>query len=87
MTALFRTPSTSTSARARTSPSPSWRDSSATSVGFKGEIVRDPSKPDGTPRKLMSGDKLRALGWRPRIGLREGLADAYAAFLEQDALV
>jgi GDP-L-fucose synthase len=50
-------------------------------VGFKGEIVRDLSKPDGTPRKLMSGDRLRALGWRPRIGLREGIADVYRAFL------
>ena len=46
--------------------------------------MRDPSKPDGTPRKLMSGDKLRAMGWRPRIGLREGLADAYASFLKQN---
>ena len=54
-------------------------------VGFTGAIERDLSKPDGTPRKLMSGDKLRALGWRPRIGLREGLADAYAAFLRQNA--
>jgi len=54
-------------------------------VGFTGAIERDLSKPDGTPRKLMSGDKLRALGWRPRIGLREGLADAYAAFLKEDA--
>ena len=56
-------------------------------VGFNGAIEHDLSKPDGTPRKLMSGDKLRALGWRPRIGLREGLAGAYAAFLEQDAMV
>jgi GDP-L-fucose synthase len=51
-------------------------------VGFEGEIVRDLSKPDGTPRKLMSGEKLRALGWRPRIGLRDGIADAYRAFLD-----
>lgn len=50
-------------------------------VGFKGEITCDTSKPDGTPRKLMSGDKLRALGWAPRIGLQDGLADAYRAFL------
>jgi GDP-L-fucose synthase len=50
-------------------------------VGFKGEIVRDLSKPDGTPRKLMSGDRLRALGWGPRIGLREGIADVYRALL------
>jgi GDP-L-fucose synthase len=50
-------------------------------VGFKGEIKHDLSKPDGTPRKLMSADKLRALGWAPRIGLREGIEDAYRAFL------
>jgi GDP-L-fucose synthase len=48
-------------------------------VGFTGAIERDLSKPDGTPRKLC------ALGWRPRVGLREGLADAYAAFLRQNA--
>jgi GDP-L-fucose synthase len=52
-------------------------------VGFSGAIAHDLTKPDGTPRKLMSGEKLRALGWRPRISLREGLADAYAAFLAQ----
>ena len=52
-------------------------------VGFSGEIVNDCSKPDGTPRKLMSDAKLRALGWRPRIGLDEGLADAYTAYLAQ----
>jgi GDP-L-fucose synthase len=34
-----------------------------------------------SPRKLLDGAKLRALGWRPRIGLREGIADAYRAFL------
>jgi GDP-L-fucose synthase len=52
-------------------------------LGFAGEIVLDPSKPDGTPRKLMDGTKLKALGWRPRIGLREGIADAYRAFLAE----
>ena len=50
-------------------------------VGFEGEIRTDPSKPDGTPRKLMSGDKLRALGWAPRISLRSGIASTYAAAL------
>ena len=50
-------------------------------VGFKGPIVKDTSRPDGTPRKLMSGARLAALGWRPRIPLRDGLAHAYAAFL------
>lgn len=54
-------------------------------VGFNGRIVYDKSKPDGTPRKLMSGEKLKALGWQPRIGLRDGLANAYAAFLADHA--
>jgi GDP-L-fucose synthase len=51
-------------------------------VGFEGEIVHDLTKPDGTPRKLMSADKLRSLGWSPKIGLEEGVADAYDAFLK-----
>ena len=50
-------------------------------VGFKGEIVHDLSKPDGTPRKLMNGDRLRTLGWKPKIGLPEGIANAYRGFL------
>lgn len=54
-------------------------------VGFDGEIVKDPSKPDGTPRKLMSDEKLKALDWHPQIGLREGIAGAYAAFLDAQA--
>ena len=49
-------------------------------VGFEGELVFDTSKPDGTPRKLMSGAKLQAMNWSPKIGLREGLAAAYADF-------
>jgi len=51
-------------------------------VGYSGEIRYDVSKPDGTPRKLMSGAKLAALGWQPRISLREGLAATYHAFQE-----
>ncbi|MBB3657701.1 GDP-L-fucose synthase [Rhizobium sp. BK650] len=51
-------------------------------VGFEGEISRDLGKPDGTPRKLMSTDKLRSLGWSPTIGLKEGIADAYCSFLK-----
>jgi GDP-L-fucose synthase len=51
-------------------------------VGFQGEIVTDPSKPDGTPRKLMSTGKLRAMGWRPRIALKSGLPEVYRWFLE-----
>ena len=51
-------------------------------VGFEGDIVHDISKPDGTPRKLMSSQKLQALGWKPAIELKEGLRSAYKAFLE-----
>jgi GDP-L-fucose synthase len=54
-------------------------------VGFAGEIRRDLSKPDGTPCKLMAGDRLAALGWQPRIGLREGIAATYRAY--RDSLV
>lgn len=51
-------------------------------VGFKGQIKSDLSKPDGSPRKLMSGEKLRSLGWAPKIKLRKGLTDAYQSFLQ-----
>lgn len=51
-------------------------------VGFKGAIVHDLSKPDGTPRKLMSADKIRGLGWTPSIALKDGVAAAYAWFLD-----
>lgn len=47
----------------------------------RGEVVTDPSKPDGTPRKLMDNSRLQALGWSPKVGLREGIKQAYAAFL------
>lgn len=54
-------------------------------VGFEGELTKDTSKPDGTPRKLMSADRLRGLGWEPTIALRDGLAHAYACFLQEKA--
>ena len=54
-------------------------------VGFSGEIVTDPSKPDGTPRKLLDVSKLKALGWQPKIDLEEGLADTYRWFLDNVA--
>jgi GDP-L-fucose synthase len=54
-------------------------------VGFKGRIVWDASKPDGTPRKLMDVSRLSALGWKARIGLREGVAMTYASFLAEQA--
>ena len=50
-------------------------------VGYTGRIAYDPSKPDGTPRKLMDVGRLRALGWAPRVGLEEGLALAYKDFV------
>jgi GDP-L-fucose synthase len=49
-------------------------------VGFTGAIAQDFSKPDGTPRKLLNIDKIRELGWSPRIGLRAGVASTYAWF-------
>ena len=54
-------------------------------IGFTGEIVRDTSKPDGTPRKLMSGERLRELGWQPKVDLREGIARSYRWFLDNKA--
>jgi len=49
-------------------------------VGFEGDILCDTSKPDGTPRKLMSSNKLRKLGWAPKIDIRTGIADVYRTF-------
>jgi GDP-L-fucose synthase len=54
-------------------------------VGYPGRIVWDASKPDGTPRKLMDVSRLSALGWRARIGLREGVARTYRSFLAESA--
>ena len=56
----------------------------ADTVGFKGRLVFDASRPDGTPRKLMDSSRLLALGWAPRIGLADGLADAHRHFIESD---
>ena len=49
-------------------------------VGFTGEIQTDPTKPDGTPRKLMAPGKLREFGWEPGINLQDGLKSAYDEF-------
>jgi len=54
-------------------------------VGFEGELARDTAKPDGTPRKLMSNEKLAAMGWAPSIPLEEGLRTTYRWFLENKA--
>jgi nucleoside-diphosphate-sugar epimerase len=52
-------------------------------TGFRGEIRCDTTKPDGTPRKLMDVERLAAMGWRAGIGLRDGIAETYAWFLDQ----
>jgi GDP-L-fucose synthase len=54
-------------------------------VGFRGEIVNDPSKPDGTPRKLLNVGKLLALGWRSQISLQDGVASTYRWFQDNVA--
>lgn len=52
-------------------------------TGYQGRITTDPSKPDGTLRKLMDVSRLAKMGWRARIGLEEGLAGTYQWFLER----
>ena len=54
-------------------------------VGFDGALTWDKSKPDGTPRKLLDVSKLRALGWKSTIPLREGIARTYDWFLNNVA--
>lgn len=52
-------------------------------VGYKGQIRFDTSKPDGTPRKLLDCSKLNGLGWKPKVGLEEGLRLAYGDFVRR----
>jgi GDP-L-fucose synthase len=52
-------------------------------VGYRGSVVYDTSKPDGTPRKLLDVSRMRTLGWSSRTPLREGLALFYQAFLQE----
>jgi GDP-L-fucose synthase len=54
-------------------------------IGFKGKIVFDSSKPDGTPRKLLDVSRMRRLGWQAQTPLREGIVMAYAAYLESSS--
>ncbi|MCA9308506.1 GDP-L-fucose synthase [candidate division WWE3 bacterium] len=54
----------------------------STAVGFKGEILTDTSKPDGTPRKLVDVTKLFGLGWKPKIGLEDGIKSTYEWYLK-----
>ncbi|CAN5591783.1 GDP-L-fucose synthase [soil metagenome] len=53
-------------------------------VGFRADIIYDTGKPDGTPRKLLDTSRLNALGWRPKIPLRDGIASTYEWFLEHE---
>jgi GDP-L-fucose synthase len=52
-------------------------------VGYSGKIGFDPSRPDGTPRKLLDVGRLAKLGWRASTGLEQGLRLAYQAFLNE----
>jgi GDP-L-fucose synthase len=51
-------------------------------TGFKGKITCDTTKPDGTMRKLMDVSRLRSMGWQAKIGLREGIEETYAWYLD-----
>jgi GDP-L-fucose synthase len=52
-------------------------------VGFRGELVFDPSRPDGTPRKLMDVSRINALGWKAQTGLEEGIRRVYETVKDQ----
>ena len=51
-------------------------------AGFGGEILTDASMPDGTPRKLMSAERLKSMGWSPQVSLNSGIAETYRWYLE-----
>jgi GDP-L-fucose synthase len=51
-------------------------------IDYRGEIVWDTSKPNGTPRKVMNVDKLKSLGWSPKVGIRQGIYQTYEWFKE-----
>ena len=55
-------------------------------VGYAGKINIDPTKPDGTPQKLLDVSRLTALGWQAKTGLREGLTSTYKWFLAQESI-
>jgi GDP-L-fucose synthase len=58
----------------------------AATVGYSGEISFDPTRPDGTPRKLLDVSRLAALGWRARTSLEDGIKLAYQAYLNEHSL-
>ena len=56
-------------------------------VGYNGRIIFDPSRPDGSPRKLLDVSKLKELNWRPQIVLSDGLAEYYQWYLDNQSFV
>ena len=54
-------------------------------VGYAGDVEWDTSKPNGTPRKLLNVDKIHKLGWKHKIGLREGIVSTYRWYMENEA--
>jgi GDP-L-fucose synthase len=56
-------------------------------VGYKGEVQWDPSKPDGTPRKLLDCSRINAIGWNPKVGLRYGLTETYRWYQKNAATI
>lgn len=60
-------------------------DAIGQAVDFQGEIIFDASQPDGAPQKLMDSDRINALGWHAKVGLKEGLLLAYADFQKNTA--
>jgi GDP-L-fucose synthase len=58
-----------------------------TTVGYRGDVVFDPSKPDGTPRKLLDSNRLFATGWVPKFSLVDGIRDTYSWYLQYRASV
>jgi len=56
-------------------------------VGFDGELVQDPTKPDGTPRKLLDVSRINDLGWKATVPLRDGITSTYQWFLEHRAAI
>jgi GDP-L-fucose synthase len=55
-------------------------------TAYRGSIVFDPSKPDGSPRKWMSSERLNNLGWSAQVGLEQGLEQAYTDFVSSNHL-
>ena len=53
-------------------------------VGYRGEIRWDTSKPNGTPRKVLNVDKIKSLGWSPKIGIRQGIYDTYEWYKQNE---